>query len=108
MTDTNSHVLRVILFVATAVLLCLTSSPATLAQGSEFDDVYAMPLTVTSPLPFLKTPMAPMIDFDALIKQAGLNGVLNPNSIHVVDTKTGSVVPYALSEHFAYGNAGQV
>jgi len=67
-----------------------------------------MPLTVTSPLQFPNTPMAPMIDFDALIRRAGHKGVLNPNSIRVVDTKTGSIVPFALSEHFAYGNTGQV
>ena len=36
------------------------SWPTTLVQGSEFDDVYAMPLRVTSPLPFTKPPSAPI------------------------------------------------
>ncbi len=70
--------------------------------------VYRVRLMVTSDLPLAKVPMDPRIDFGALIKQAGLPGVLNPNSIVVVDTATSRAVPHATTEDFAYADKGRV
>jgi len=50
--------------------------------------------------------MDPAIDFGKLIKEAGLPGVLDPNSIQVADAATGQVVPCAVTEDFAYGDKG--
>jgi hypothetical protein len=70
--------------------------------------VYRVRLSVTSPLPFPKVPLDPTIDFAALIRQAGLPGVLDPNSIVVLDAKTGQVIPHATTEDFAYGDRGRL
>ncbi|MFP6770626.1 MAG: hypothetical protein VB859_20800, partial [Planctomycetaceae bacterium] len=68
----------------------------------------SLPLSVTSALPLPNTPMSPLIDFKSIIQRENLGGVLDPNSIHVVDAETGKPVPHSLSEHFAYGDAGEV
>lgn len=65
-------------------------------------------LTVTSELSFPRVPMDPRIDFPLLIKESGMTGVLDPNSICVVDTASGETVPHALTEDFAYGGDGRV
>lgn len=65
-------------------------------------------LTVTSELPFPRVPMDPYIDFGALIRAIGLSEVLDPNSIGVFDTCAGVFVPCAVTEDFAYGNAGRI
>jgi len=72
------------------------------------DGNYYVRLTVTSRLTPSNVPMDPRIDFGALIAQVGLQGVLDPNSITVVDVKTGRTVPCAVSEDFAYGDSGRV
>ncbi|MBN1342170.1 MAG: VCBS repeat-containing protein [Phycisphaerae bacterium] len=69
---------------------------------------YCVKLTVTSDLPFAKVPMDPTIDFGAMIRKAGLPGVLNPNSIVVVDLATGKRVDHATTEDFVYGDKGRV
>ncbi|MFT5028815.1 MAG: hypothetical protein ACI9VS_001246 [Candidatus Binatia bacterium] len=65
-------------------------------------------LTVTSPLPFANTPMDPFIDFPDLIRQSGVMGRLDPNSIRVVNQNTGERTPHARSEDFAYGDKGRL
>ena len=69
---------------------------------------YVVPLTVTSELPCPKVPMDPTIDFGAVIRRAGLQGVLDPDSIEVIDASTGKAVPCAVNEDFAYGDTGRV
>ncbi len=69
---------------------------------------YAMQLTVTSELPVGRVPVDPTIDFAAVLQKAGLPGVLDPNSIEVIDLATGRPVPTLRSEDFAYGDAGRV
>jgi len=64
-------------------------------------------LSITSKLPPCNVPMDPTIDFGKLIRQAGLPGLLDPNSIEVIDAKTGKPVPHAL-EGFQYGDVGRV
>ena len=61
-------------------------------------------LTVTSELPCAKVPMDPVIDFAELIRQLDVNGVLDPNSIVVVNLATNQPIPHATGEDFAYGD----
>jgi hypothetical protein len=82
----------------------LTLCAATITVG----DTYAVRITVTSRLPCANVPMGPVIDFAALIREAGLPGVLDPNSVRVVDVTSGEDVPCALSEDFAHGDSGRV
>ena len=78
------------------------------ASGWLSADGGALRLTVTSPLPCPNVPMDPSIDFATAIEEAGLPGVLDPNSIKVFDAETGDAVPCAVTEDFAYGDAGRV
>ena len=63
---------------------------------------------IETPLTLPNTPLDPKIDFPKLIRQADAAGVLNPNSIEVRNLATGDVVPHALTEDFAYSNAGRI
>ena len=71
---------------------------------------YSIPLSITSSLPsgLGHIPMSPVIDFGAAITQAGLPGVLDPNSIEVVNVATGEVIPHARTEDFAYADCGRI
>jgi len=72
------------------------------------EKTYGVPLVVTSELPFPNVPMDPMIDFTSLISKAGAAGVLDPNTIRVVNANTDKVVPHALSEDFNHEDQGRV
>jgi hypothetical protein len=65
-------------------------------------------LTVSTPLTFPRTPMDPVLDFGALVREAGLDGVLDPDSIQVIDTATGAPVDRAVTADFDYGDQGRV
>jgi len=79
------------------------------ADGADFENgEVCLRLTVTSGLPFANVPMDPVIDFPGYIEEAGFDGVLDPNSIRVVDVSTGEGVPCAITEDFAYGDKGRV
>jgi hypothetical protein len=65
-------------------------------------------LIVTSALPYPNTPMDPAIDFGSLIRNANLTGVLDPNSIRVLDAENGKTVEHATTDDFAYGDKGRV
>ena len=71
---------------------------------------FRFPLTVTSELPtdLGRIPMSVKIDFGGMIDAAGLPGVLDPNSIEVLNLKTGECIPRARTEDFAYGDEGRV
>ena len=73
-------------------------------------ETYSVRLTVTSKLPrdLGYIPMSPVIDFAALIEQAGVPGVFDPNSIQVADVRTGEVVAHARTEDFAYSDRGRL
>ncbi len=86
----------------------LTSLLVASATGEAQRRVYGLTCSVTSPVPYPKLPMDPVIDFAALIRDARLPGVLDPGSICVVDRKTAKAVPHALTEDFAYGDKGRV
>jgi len=89
-----------------AIWLCLVA-PVFLWEANG-DMVLKLPVTVESELPCPNVPIDPVIDFDALIRDAGLTGVLDPNSIVVISLATGDVVPHALSPDFGHGNRGRV
>ena len=72
------------------------------------ENAYRITLTVTSPLPAGKVPMDPTLDFGHLISAAGLPGVLDPNSIELIDKASGKNVPCARDEAFAYGDKGRL
>ncbi len=65
-------------------------------------------LKIASELRYSNTPLDPRIDFPEFIRAAGASGVLDPNSIEVFNTATSETIPHALSEDFAYGDAGRV
>jgi len=92
--------------LAVAALLALTLVRALADVPGQ--RLYAIDLRVTSDLPCPNVPMEPHIDFSAIIGDGGLPGVLDPNSICVVDATGGAPVPCAVSEDFAYGDAGRI
>ncbi|MEO2015022.1 MAG: VCBS repeat-containing protein [Fuerstiella sp.] len=65
-------------------------------------------LTITSPLSYSNTPLNPAIDFPEFIRTAGVNGVLDPNSIEVRNATTDATIPHNLTEDFAYGDKGRM
>ena len=71
---------------------------------------YSFRLKVTSRLPadLGHIPMSSVIDFAEMIEQARLPGVLDPNSIEVVDVATGEMLDHALTEDFAYSDRGRI
>lgn len=73
-------------------------------------DRLACRLTITSPLPagLGVVPFSPTIDFAGLIRQAGVKGVFDPNSVEVIDLADGRAVEYARSEDFAHGERGRI
>ncbi|HOE12410.1 MAG TPA: VCBS repeat-containing protein [bacterium] len=71
-------------------------------------EMYSIPVTIMSDLVFPRVPVDPEIDFASVITGAGLDGVLDPNSIQVIDTATGRSVPCAVTEDFAYGDKGRI
>ena len=83
------------------------SSPSLSAEPAQ-TAAFRLPLAVTSHLPFPKVPMDPEIDFGRLLHRAGTSGMLDPNSIRVVDLRSGETVSHALSEDFSYGDKGRI
>ncbi|HCU34486.1 MAG TPA: hypothetical protein DGT21_03290 [Armatimonadetes bacterium] len=92
------------LTLCAALVLVCTGRVCAQPAGRE----YAIPLRVTSNLPCPNVPMDPVVDFAAAITEAGIDGVLDPNSIAVIDARTGEAIPHALTEDFAYGDTGRV
>ena len=68
----------------------------------------AVKLTVTSELALPNAPLSAEMNFPKLIQQAGLKGVLDPNSISVVNLTTGQPQPCVVSRDFDYGDTGRV
>ncbi|MBT6154778.1 MAG: VCBS repeat-containing protein [Planctomycetaceae bacterium] len=67
-----------------------------------------LPVRITSELPGPKVCADPMIDFSVQIGNAGFQGALDPNSIQVINVKTGQVTPHSLSRHFHHSDKGRV
>lgn len=81
---------------------------ALLLLAATLGQQHSIELTVTSPLPSGNVPMDPVIDFAKIIRQREIPGVLDPNSIDVVNLTTGKVVPHARTDDFAYGDKGRI
>ena len=81
---------------------------ALLLLATTIPQQHSIELTVTSPLPSGNVPMDPVIDFAKIIRQRRLTGVLDPNSIEVVNLATKKVVPHARTEDFAYRDKGRI
>lgn len=92
----------IVVFVSS---LALAALPAASVSGAH---TFRFPLTVASDLSLPNVPMDPMIDFGRLLRDAGESGRLDPNSICVVNVKTGETVPRALCDDFKYGDQGRV
>ncbi len=88
-------------------LAAITGLTALEAVASELS-VVRLRLSVTTQLEYVNTPLDPRIDFPGFLREAGIEGVLDPNSIEVREVATGEVVPHALSEDFAYDDIGRV
>lgn len=70
--------------------------------------IYRFTLTVNTSLPSGSVPMDPMIDFGKMIAAEGISGVLDPNSITIVNKVNGQTIPFNLHEDFAYGDRGRL
>jgi hypothetical protein len=71
-----------------AVLL-LSSIPTWMAIAADARQEWiTVRLTVTTKLSFAHTPVEPKIDFAQLIQSSGRTGVLDPNSIQVINLAT--------------------
>ena len=93
-------------FAICCLLLGSVSLPVGLISAAM--PVLRLRLTVTTPLSFQNTPLDPHIDFAEWIRRAGIEAVLDPNSIEVVNVATGKSIPVALHEEFAYGSRGHL
>lgn len=67
-------------------------------------------LEITSELPadLGSIPFSPVIDFGELIARAGLSGVLDPNSIEVIDLADAAPVRFGRTEDLAHGDRGRI
>ena len=77
-------------------------------NNKTIDNTYDITLTVTSNLPAGSVPMDPLIDFEKIITDASLPGVLDPNSISIINKANGQSIPFALSDEFAYNDRGRL
>ena len=77
--------------------------PAPAARGVPGEKTYALPLRVTSELNFPRVPVEAQVDFGQVIGASGLPGVLDPNSVLLVDQATGETVPHS-TEGLEYGD----
>lgn len=105
-TENGGMKMKSIHSVAELRVLCALALAWFTAPGARAEE-YALPVTVTTDLQYANTPMDPRIDFGAIISANALPGVLDPNSITVVDLESGDEVPCAVSEELAYGDAGR-
>jgi len=88
------------------MVFALCSLPLNPASGSPEKRV--IKLHVTTELTFPGTPMDPEIDFGALIRQKNWSGVLNPNSIEVINLSTGKPEDISLSLGLTDSEKGRV
>lgn len=90
-----------------AAITGLAALDAAASEPSE-SSIVRLRLSVTTRLEYANAPLDPRIDFPGFLREAGVDGVLDPNSIEVREVATGEVVPHALSEDFAYDDVGRV
>jgi len=81
---------------------------AALLGDARGEPLYRVRIEVTSPLPEGNVPMDPAVDCGRVIRDLGGSGVLDPNSLAVVNVATGEPVPFARTEGSAYGDRGRL
>ncbi|MHC4879261.1 MAG: FG-GAP repeat domain-containing protein [Planctomycetota bacterium] len=81
-----------------------------ISSGAGFTETSTvrLQLSVSTPLKYSNTPLDPRINFAGFLSEAGIDGVLDPNSIEVRNRATGQVVLHALSNDFFYGDQGRI
>ncbi len=90
------------------IVAILAGISTNLVAADRERDLWAIQLLVTSDLPNGNVPLDPHIDFKSIIEESGATGVLDPNSLSVINLTTGQVIPHALSEDFQHGDVGRV
>ncbi|MDA0832160.1 MAG: VCBS repeat-containing protein [Planctomycetota bacterium] len=95
---------QVTLMMVAVLWMCDTGVNASCAESPQ----YFIPVSITSPLIFAKTPIYSVIDFGKIIRDSKLDGVLDPNSIEVWNAETKREIPHALTEEFSYDDSGHV
>ncbi|MEE3285902.1 MAG: VCBS repeat-containing protein [Planctomycetota bacterium] len=90
------------------IVFCWTGLPVGAEPPVEFSARFSIRLAVTSQLPAEKVPLDPFVDFEKVISAIDGAGVLDPNSIEVLEMGTGRVVSHSLGDGFAIGNRGRV
>ncbi len=85
-------------------LLAWSAPPTAAAEPKEL----AVGLQITSTLNYPNTPMSVTIDFADLIRQRRIDGVLDSNSIRVINSASGQAVRSARTEDFAYSDRGRI
>ncbi len=91
-----------------SVSICALVLSALVLSDPDAESASRISLTVTSDLPCPKAPLDAAVDFGQIIREGRLPGVLDPNSIEIVNRATGQAVPFARSEDFAYGDRGRL
>jgi hypothetical protein len=91
------------MWVFAALLLC--ARPPLQAEDGGALRIH---LQITSRLTSTNTPLDPLIDFADFIRQSKRSGVLDPNSIEVINLADGKVTPHSRTEDFAYGDRGRI
>ncbi len=94
---------ELMIFIRSFLIMLLFFSACTNEKNT-----HSITLSVNSPLPAGNVPIDPVIDFGKIINDAGLSGVLDPNSITITNEVTGKSIPFALSEDFAYNDSGRL
>jgi hypothetical protein len=90
------------------LLVCLLLVQTVAAWADSPVNEVRLELTVVTQLSQTNTPLSPVIDFPHWVRVAQASGVLDPNSIEVLNTTTQTPVPHAITEDFAYSDKGRV
>lgn len=69
--------------------------------------LFSITVQITSEISYPRTPLDPSVDFEWILREAGVSSSVDLNTIEVVNVTTGKSVPHAL-EGFGSGSVGQV
>jgi hypothetical protein len=92
-----------------AVLFYSLSRPSEAAKPADSSDASALvPVSIKSTLPAGPVPIEVELDFAALVQDAKLPGVFDPNSLELINSSTGERQPHSISPHIAYADKAKV